>query len=143
MNPAGLTHSKRKYQYQDQEYKKYELHDIMKNDAAAYDLYQEFERTRAVCDFTGYTTLVLIGGGLILIGLDQGSYGSVIIGAIGLGGSIITGTIALVTLGMSNNQLFDAVNIFNENLNQPKTGSLSPQLDFGIAQNGIGFVLKF
>jgi len=143
MNTSGLTYSNRHYYYQNHLYKKHDLHMVMVNDPAAYDKYEEYERTRAVCDFTGYSTLVLIGGGLLLIVLDDGYSDSSIIGAIAIGGSIITGTVALVSLGISNNQLKDSVNLFNENLKHPPTGSLSPQLDFGISQNGVGLVLRF
>jgi len=139
-----IVDSGRKYFYKDKFYKKSELYNVLINDDAAYDKYLEYERIKAVSDLSGYTTLVLVGGGFLFLTISDGDFSDhYVIGVGALVGTMILGPVALFTLGISNKQLKESVTIFNENLQQPATGVLSPQLNLGISQNGIGFVLKF
>ena len=143
LGKSGITTLKGKHYYQNTLYKKLELHKVIITDKAAYEKYQEFERTRTVCDLTGYTSLTLIGIGIISFLGDDGFNDIYIIGVGATIGAIITGPIALLTLGISNKQLEESVNLFNENLDSPPIGAMQPKLELGFSQHGLGLVLNF
>jgi len=143
INPNLITHANGKYFHQNQRYKKFELHKVIKNDAEAYDKFEAFEITRAISSLSGYTTLALAGGVTYLsIREDDGSI-SPALGYLLIFGGCITGSVAIGLLAISNKQFKESINLFNENMTSSSTGSLAPQLELGYSKNGIGLVLRF
>jgi len=143
-----LTKSQNRFYFQNNIYSKYEIGELLQVDKEAFETYQNFLLIKDVSKISGYGTLVIGGGGLILMALSPGDCNDTlctgyILGIFGVLGSFITGPIALFTHGISNGLLKKSVKVFNKNNSALKTGQLPMELEIKYSRNGVGLVLNF
>jgi len=116
-------------------------------------VYLNAVKSDKVARSSGYTTLGLLAGGLILIAVDNtnGRYcdtfcfttGDVIgFFAIAFGVPIV-GTAALLTRGKAKRRLRHAVQLYNQYVLEDVSINTSPSLHVGFTSNGFGFVVTF
>ncbi|MFK7773607.1 MAG: hypothetical protein AB8F94_15765 [Saprospiraceae bacterium] len=155
INKDALIESKGKFYYQNKVYKKSELGQLFKLDDTAFKFYKKHRRARKVFIASGITTLVLGGGGLILL-LDEGPPNQgegdpcyefcphQKVGLVMFLGSWAPALATIISLPLSRKNYKKSVKSFKlYTESAPKYGLNKIELDFNYTGNGVGLVLNF
>ena len=118
----------------------------------AYHEYRRAKRSINSSKVLGYTTIGLIVGGITAIAVDNvgDEYCDTIcftlgdgIGVIAIGVAEIVGTTALLINGGGIRRQRRAISYYNDHFKDQSYYEPTPELYFGVTQNGIGFYLNF
>lgn len=155
INKNTLVESKGKFYYQNKVYFKSELGEVFQLDETSFKFYKKHKRARKVFIASGITTLVLAGGGLILINIDgppspgEGDpcYEICPHQKVGIYMFLASWPPALATIislpisRRNYKKAFKSFNLYAETA--PKYGMNQMELDFNYTGNGVGLVLNF
>lgn len=147
-NPEKLEKFKHKFYFQNKTYSAKSIHSILVDDNEAYDIYEHHKQFGSISKVSGYGSLGLIGGGLLLITLSNGDCNDTlcldyIFGIYSVIGGVVIAPIALITHVVSKIILNKSVRTFNKNNERSKIGSVPMELNLKYSGTGIGLVLSF
>lgn len=150
-----LIKSKGKFYYQDQVYKKGTLGELFKLNEPSLNYYKKHRKARKVFKISGISTLVLAGGGLILLSIDgeenqtQGEkcYEFCPHQIFGLRMFLVSwlpAAATIISFPISRRNYKKSIKSFHTYTeSNPKLGSSPIELNFNYTGNGVGLVLNF
>ena len=155
INKNVLVESKGQFYYQNKVYQKSELGKLFSLDDTAFKFYKKHKRAKKVFNASGLTTLILAGGGLILINIEgppnqsQGDRCYELCPHQGVGilmfyASWPPALATIISLPISRRNYKKAIKNFHLYTEAaPKYGVNQLELDFNYTGNGVGLVLNF
>ena len=155
INKNELVKTQGKFYYQNKIYKKSELDKLFILDDTAFKFYNKHRKAKKVFIASGITTLVLAGGGLILINIDGPPNQSEgdrcyefcphqIVGIYMFLASSAPALATIISLPISRRNYKKAIKHFNIYAETaPQIGLNQMELDFNYTGNGVGLVLNF
>ena len=150
-----LVESQNKFYYQNRVYKKSELGKLFSLDDTAFKFYKKHKRAKKIFIGSGLTTLVLAGGGLILLNIDgppNQSEGDPcyefcphqLVGIYMFLASFPPALTTIISLPISRRNYKKAMKRFKIYAETaPKYGTNQMELNFNYTENGVGLVLNF
>lgn len=149
INPDEVVFVKGKYFYKNRIYKKMEADQLFMINEKAFDVYNSYRATNLTATRAGLASVILIPGSLLLVRFnpcaeDSDVCGFGTIGIFGFIAGIVTGGIAIGATPIAKIQFNKSINLLNDALKHPNDlGTIPVELNLGLTNNGVGFVINF
>ena len=147
INPDVLTYSKGKFYYKNHFYKKKEADKLFMLNEEAFDYYKKYKTARSVTTVTGFGSIVLVAGGIILMESDGCESDLCGIGNIGLFSFLLgipVAAVSVVSIPITRTRFNKSKETLNEALvKSNKVGIIPIEMKLGFSNNGVGVLFSF